>query len=568
MKKIFYLFFLIQITAFTQPAGFVKDTVVRNTQFNNRTFAAYDRNGNLHVSYTAQDGTNSATSEIIYALETPSGFITTNVTNNFVSDNYSTLSLENSGAVHIGFTGRDVSNLFQIKYTNNRSGSFFTPVYITEGGENKATPYSKIGPDSVMHFVYFTYTNVTDNAYYRKLDLRTNTLSPEQFLVSAETSGDFDASLDVDAQGKVHVVVKSGGVFGGALKYFNDRSGSLTETPNPVTFNISYPKIVVDHNDLVNIVYRNESEYRLYYISYNGSSFSTPLAITPPGQRPAGHQNITVDDSNRIYVPFQSSSSNSAKGFFLVHGKGTEFSDTIRIYDLTSEYVTRNSSVVAARLHGEVTYLYAPGAVRDGLVICDIFRVKGNLFGIIPVEFTAFSAAQSGNGILLNWTTATEKNNYGFDIERSPDGVSFSKTGFIPGNGTTLSPKNYSWTDSEPLAGKSFYRLKQTDYNGTFSYSNVIETDYTLPGSFNLSQNYPNPFNPETNITFTIPERSFVRAVVFDASGSEVAVLKNGEMNQGTHNIRFNGSDLSSGMYILRVTAGNYSSSVKMLLMK
>ncbi|MBE2278748.1 MAG: ammonia-forming cytochrome c nitrite reductase subunit c552, partial [Ignavibacteriaceae bacterium] len=90
----------------------------------------------------------------------------------------------------------------------------------------------------------------------------------------------------------------------------------------------------------------------------------------------------------------------------------------------------------------------------------------------------------------------------------------------------------------------------------------------TLPEVFNLSQNYPNPFNPSTRITFSIPEQSFVSLKVYDASGSEVAVLVNKDMSRGNHEVYFDASKLTSGIYFYTITAGKNTMTKKMLLMK
>lgn len=101
-----------------------------------------------------------------------------------------------------------------------------------------------------------------------------------------------------------------------------------------------------------------------------------------------------------------------------------------------------------------------------------------------------------GTDVELRWTTATETNNKGFDIERMISSDVFEVVGFVPGFGTTTEPKTYSYTDSKLSSGKYSYRLKQIDYDGSFSYSNVLETEVITPSTFSLEQNYPNPFNP------------------------------------------------------------------------
>ncbi len=582
MRKIYCLFFLAMSVLSAQTITFPQDTIAYNDRFNNRQFAAYDSQGRLHVAYSGQLGTNSSTGELFYAEQTASGFTPQNITNNSVGDNYPTLSIDQNDKVHIGFTGRDASNLFQIKYTNNISGSFFEPIEITSGGLNKATPYSKVGPDSVVHFVYFTFTSGSDNIYYKNYDLRTSTISSERLIASGEAAGDFDCALDVDSQGFVHIALKAGSLFNGSLKYFNDRSGTLTEIPTGVTAVVSYPKIAVDHNDAVHILYRDDSPERLFITSYDNNQFTTPLVLTPPGQRPAGFQNIGVDDENRLYISYQSSVSSSEKGFFLVHGKDGAFSDTIKVYDLTSEYVTRNSSIVAAKGNGEISYLYAPGGIRSSEVICDIFMKQGNLFPVIPVELVFFNAVKYDDKILLNWTTATETNNYGFEIERAltPHYVTaplsmtskedWELIGFVDGKGTSTDISRYSFNDhsfATESAGKLFYRLKQIDLDGSFEYSNVVEVDFT-PSNLMLSQNYPNPFNPSTSIEYSIPQNGFVKLSLFDVLGKEIKIIVNEYQNAGNYKVDFNGNNLSSGIYFYKLFFENFSLTKKISLLK
>ncbi|HRN27340.1 MAG TPA: T9SS type A sorting domain-containing protein [Ignavibacteriaceae bacterium] len=579
-------FLLLTINVFTQ-IPFPQDTIVRNDNFNNRMFAAYDSQGKIHLSYTGQMGTDGATREIYYVKEENNGsFTTTNITNNLVDDNYSTLSIDALDNIHIGFTGRDASNLFQIKYTNNLNGSFGEPIFITAGGLNKATPFTKIGPDSIVHFVYFTYTTSPDNIYYTLYNVADSTIQLTPTLLSAgEADGDFEATLDVDSQGKVYIVMKTGGLSGGPLKYMNNVTGTFTEVPTGVSGNITNPKVVIDKNDKVHIIYRLESDLRLYYLNNMTGSFSTPVAITPSGQRPAFAQNFAIDDSNRVYVVYQSSVSTSGKGFYFIYSNQNVFSDTLKIYDLTTEYVTRNSSAVITKGNGDIALFYAPGGVRNTFVICDIFMRRGNLFQIIPVELTSFTSNINGNAVLLNWTTASELNNKGFEIERassltSPPRV-WMKIGFVMGSGTTTENINYSFIDNGLSSGIYSYRIKQIDYNGTYKYFILNESvEIGLPAEFSLDQNYPNPFNPSTKISWQSPVGSWQTLKVYDILGNEVATLVNEYRNAGSYEVDFNPAsrikNLVSGIYFYRLQVGNpltgsgqsFVETKKMLLLK
>jgi hypothetical protein len=192
------------------------------------------------------------------------------------------------------------------------------------------------------------------------------------------------------------------------------------------------------------------------------------------------------------------------------------------------------------------------------------------LTNIIPVELTSFTAAVSGNSVVLNWSTSTETNNKGFEVERSA-GNEWKPIGYVEGNGTTTEIVSYTYSDNTISNGLYSYRLKQIDFDGSVNYSPTVEVEVNLPDEFSLSQNYPNPFNPNTRIKFQIPEnRSHSSTVlkVFDVLGNEVAVLVNEIKPAGSYEIDFNASALSSGMYFYELRTGDLVAVRKMTLIK
>ncbi len=190
----------------------------------------------------------------------------------------------------------------------------------------------------------------------------------------------------------------------------------------------------------------------------------------------------------------------------------------------------------------------------------------------LPVELSSFSASILGSSVKLSWQTATEVNNYGFEVERASLSASplrvWEKIGFVNGNGNSNSPKNYYYEDKNVTAGKYSYRLKQIDNDGQFEYSKAIEVDLGAPKKFELSQNYPNPFNPTTTIKFSLPEAGNVKLTLFNILGQEVKTLVNESKESGVHIINFDASDLNSGIYIYKIETGSFTQTRKMTLVK
>ena len=229
--------------------------------------------------------------------------------------------------------------------------------------------------------------------------------------------------------------------------------------------------------------------------------------------------------------------------------------------------------------------LITDGAVqRDGWYLDDIGIV---VYTAVPVELISFTGKVDGSKVVLEWKTATEINNYGFELERSltpplskGEGVSeWAKIGFVNGNGTTEEIKLYSFVDKNLKQGQYLYRLKQINMDGSYKYSNEVEVQIQ-PGKYSLEQNYPNPFNPSTKITYSIPAvgtsvgtslmkfLQFVQLKVYDVLGNEVATLVEEYREAGRYEITFNASDLASGMYLYILKAGDFVETKKMILVR
>lgn len=198
----------------------------------------------------------------------------------------------------------------------------------------------------------------------------------------------------------------------------------------------------------------------------------------------------------------------------------------------------------------------------------DGIRITTSWSDIVPVELTSFTAAAIGNNVTLNWSTASEINNSGFNVERRNASSDWNSIGFVQGNGTTTEAKQYSFVDNSVSAGNYSYRLKQIDFDGTFEYSNSVEVEVSSPAVYELAQNYPNPFNPSTTIQFSLPKSSNVLLKVYNLLGQEVATLLDGFREAGVHFINFDAVNLNSGLYIYKIEADGFSTARKMTLIK
>jgi hypothetical protein len=188
---------------------------------------------------------------------------------------------------------------------------------------------------------------------------------------------------------------------------------------------------------------------------------------------------------------------------------------------------------------------------------------------IVPVELTSFTGNVNNLGqVVLNWETATEVNNQGFEIERRTESSEYRTVGFVEGYGTTIEPRSYIYTDVTAENGINYYRLKQVDFNGAYEYSPEVEVDVNGPLTFNLEQNYPNPFNPSTNIKYSVPESGNIRLSVYNIVGEEVAVLAEGFSESGVFEVTFDASNLSSGVYLYKLQSANSVQTKKMMLLK
>lgn len=190
----------------------------------------------------------------------------------------------------------------------------------------------------------------------------------------------------------------------------------------------------------------------------------------------------------------------------------------------------------------------------------------------LPVQMTSFTASADFRAAELRWSTSTEVNNHGFEIERREIGNSgaWTKIAFVPGAGTSSSARDYSYRDVNLPPGRYAYQIKQVDNGGSFSYSGSVEIEIGVAArEFALTDAFPNPFNPATTIEFSVPNDGHATLKVFNVLGQEVATLFNGIATAGRFNqARFDATNLPTGLYFSRLEFDGKSMMKKLMLTK
>ncbi|NOX16726.1 MAG: T9SS type A sorting domain-containing protein [Chlorobi bacterium] len=270
------------------------------------------------------------------------------------------------------------------------------------------------------------------------------------------------------------------------------------------------------------------------------------------------------------------------------NGFASEIGKSQTYYFLTCDVASGASGSVQGEIVQNSDLTISNGSLKSALSN----EVLSNNYVPLPVELTSFTAYENNGNVELHWQTATEVDNYGFEVERAssrlvgtmPRQDEWNKISFVQGHGNSNSPKEYSFTDKDNLSGMIRYRLKQIDTDGSLEYfpnKFGIEVEIDMPTKFELFQNYPNPFfkgsggNPTTTIKYAIPSletqdiaSQLVILKIYDILGREVATLVNENQKPGIYEVDFNASNFPSGIYIYRLVSGRFVSSKKLLLVK
>jgi Secretion system C-terminal sorting domain len=196
-------------------------------------------------------------------------------------------------------------------------------------------------------------------------------------------------------------------------------------------------------------------------------------------------------------------------------------------------------------------------------------RITSTIIDPLPVELSSFIASVTNDFVILNWTTATERNSASFEVEKKQASINtWQKIASVKAADLSNSPRNYSYADKNITSGKYNYRLKMVDNDGSFKYSNEVNVDISAPAKFELSQNYPNPFNPSTIIRYQLPVNGQISLKVYNMLGKEVTTLVNEQKLAGSYEVTLNADKLTSGVYYYQLKSGNFVETKKLALVK
>ncbi|HEX2788058.1 MAG TPA: T9SS type A sorting domain-containing protein [Ignavibacteria bacterium] len=330
------------------------------------------------------------------------------------------------------------------------------------------------------------------------------------------------------------------------------------------------------------------------FVSFNNTTDTTGTSIMISPGFGSGFVNVAKYSDSPIDPPVFTSRSLHVSDYRWIitqTGLAVPFTGKIRfkISEIPNNGITQPDSVkvysrptVGSGTFTELPTVYWSGS---GEIEADITSFSEFIFvsnvDPLPVELASFTSFVNKNNVTLDWSTVSELNNSGFNIERREISIAndeWKNVCFVSGNGTSSEIRNYNYTDRGLSSGKYNYRLKQVDYNGNFEYFDLSnEVIIEVPGKFELSQNYPNPFNPVTKISFEIPDNvngqmSNVKLMIYNVTGKLIAELVNKELSAGYHTVEFDANALASGVYFYRLDAQNgtqnFSMTKKMVLLK
>ena len=343
--------------------------------------------------------------------------------------------------------------------------------------------------------------------------------------------------------------------------------------------NYEVAKIIVNSNSNVDNLKATFNQF-----SNSGCSYSAnlPNFAAPPPSNGGNHNSAITDMLNYGYYqvePYDISNAlmtsysinYDAQMTFNGHTNGLVGSNATGAvgYTLMKQPSCGNAWGMYGGTYNNTMQLASNSPTLNTPVTLKLFGLQGfSIFGggfspdeVLPIELVDFTAQQLGNDASLNWTTASEKDNDKFDIERSTDGIAFEKVGSVQSRGNMAN--NYNFTDANITNLNSdiiYYRLRQVDMSGTFNYSPVRSITINADANgFTVNSFYPNPFSNSVQLQLSAGQAATAHYQLFDTKGTMV-LQADAHFNKGNNVLTIDGlSQLANGIYLLKINSGNQS---------
>lgn len=374
----------------------------------------------------------------------------------------------------------------------------------------------------------------------------------------------------------------------------NTRLPSVSEAPQPVELLLQWHKQdpprkrEVERNNYIQSVQKNRNPFSDHPEYVNYIDFNTLTKLNPVyAAEPTNHVTNLQTSSNGYSINLtwnQVAGTQAPSGYLIIaYDKddyflpidGEVYTNDTNLGDGSAVVNTNSTTSYTFENLVNLEEYYFTVIPFNGEGTQINYKINGTLprainIQAVPVELTSFSANINENLVTVNWITASEKNNSGFEVERRSfnDVNNWDNLGFVEGSGTTTETNSYSFNDKLSTPGKYCYRIKQLDFDGAFNYSNEVVVEYVSPNSFRLNQNYPNPFNPSTKISFQLADDSQVSIKVYNVLGQLVSTLLDENLAAGSYEREFNAANFNSGVYFYKMETENFSDVKKMILAK
>ncbi len=533
---------------------------------------AVDNLNNPHISYLGgQYGYNK------YAVKSGGGWWLAEVDEGWGSG-CSSIDLDNSGNAHILYSPLYGSNIF--RYAQNTSGAF------EHCDVEDAEQYRiKIDNDGKYHIVYgdVYLTNrvhtdqyggggtETGGYYFVTSDEEAGSMPSQPVYewiepvagshneITSWTSGDED-----DGYFQVADIGMSFPFFGQNYNHVFIGSNGYLSFANGHTENAEYafvPSSIQPNNFIAGCAMDldcSNANSHVYYFSTSSKFIATYWHVYDKG-------------SDTDYITFQ----------IILYSNGNikiQFNDSESLIPV-AESIDGNALVGIENSNGTEGLSYHNNGEGGPLFGSPLAVMFGNDPYLLPVELSSFEYSLNNNIVVLKWATATEINNYGFEIERlalpgeqseqiqNTAASRWENIGFVKGNGNSNIARNYTYTDNSVRGSGAFkYRLKQLDIDGSFKFSKELTVTVNVPAAYFLKQNYPNPFNPITKIEFGLKESANVKLTVFNILGEMVSELLNCRLEAGYHKAEFDAGNFASGVYIYRLEVKDKFNAIKKMI--